>query len=584
MADVSLQTTPRVRSGRRNLRLWLPLAWITTLGLAALFAPLIAPHDPLYQDLFLERLPPFFMSGTEPGYWLGTDSLGRDVLSRVIYGTRIALCVSLIAATATCLVGSTLGLLAGYFGGWWDRVISRLIEIWMAFPPVLFAVLLVAVMGTGLTSVIVAIALIDWTRFARVIRAETMVQAQMDYVDSAQIGGARRLTTLVSEILPNVLPSIVALLMLEMGIAVIVEGAGSPAEINLREGDIANMGFAEAVDCDVILIADIDRGGVFAHLVGTLALLSASEQARVKGFVINRFRGDISLLEPGLDWLEQHTGKPVIGVLPYLHGLQLDAEDAIDAWQPPITASAIRVVVPVLPRISNHTDFDSLRLNPAVELIYVGIDEPVPNADVIILPGSKSVRNDLQHLLDRGWLKAINKHLRYGGKLLGICGGFQMLGDIVHDPEGIEGAPGSSKAMSLLNMQTTLKPAKQLEQVSGCLLYGSQAAVEGYEIHCGISEGAALSKPFLVFDDARVDGAISADEQIIGTYVHGLFDKAEACSALLNWMGIEDAQTVDIDHIRHRELERLADTIEKHLELSLLGPDFAQPARPASHG
>jgi len=365
---------------------------------------------------------------------------------------------------------------------------------------------------------------------------------------------------------------------------IIAEGAGSPAEINLREGDIANMGFAEAVDCDVILIADIDRGGVFAHLVGTLALLSASEQARVKGFVINRFRGDISLLEPGLDWLEQHTGKPVIGVLPYLHGLQLDAEDAIDAWQPPATASAIRVVVPVLPRISNHTDFDSLRLNPAVELIYVGIDEPVPNADVIILPGSKSVRNDLQHLLDRGWLKAIKKHLRYGGKLLGICGGFQMLGDIIHDPKGIEGAPGSSKAMSLLNMQTTLKPAKQLERVSGCLLYGSQAAVEGYEVHCGISEGAALSKPFLAFDDARVDGAISADEQIIGTYVHGLFDKAEACSALLDWMGIEDAQTVDIDHIRHRELERLADTIEKHLELSLLGPDFALPAGPASHG
>ncbi|MCD9146968.1 ABC transporter permease [Pseudophaeobacter flagellatus] len=241
MADVSLQTTPRARSGRRNLRLWLPLAWISTLVLAAVLAPLIAPHDPLYQDLFLERLPPFFMAGTEPGYWLGTDSLGRDVLSRVIYGTRIALCVSLIAATATCLVGSTLGLLAGFFGGWWDRVISRLIEIWMAFPPVLFAVLLVAVMGTGLTSVIVAIALIDWTRFARVIRAETMVQAQMDYVDSAQIGGARRLTTLVSEILPNVLPSIVALLMLEMGIAVIVEAILSFVNLSLSS-DVATWG------------------------------------------------------------------------------------------------------------------------------------------------------------------------------------------------------------------------------------------------------------------------------------------------------------------------------------------------------
>ena len=236
MAEVS--TAPRARhSAGLNLRLWLPLFWVSLLEVVAVFAPLIAPHDPLAQDLLLERLPPFFMAGTEPGYWLGTDSLGRDVLSRMIYGARIALFVSVVAATATCVFGSVLGMLAGYYGGWAERVISRLVDIWMAFPPVLFAVLLVAVMGTGLTSVIAAIALIDWTRFARVVRAETLVQTRMDYVDSARIGGARRASTLWTEILPNVLPTIIALLMLEMGIAIIVEAILSFVNLSISTDD-----------------------------------------------------------------------------------------------------------------------------------------------------------------------------------------------------------------------------------------------------------------------------------------------------------------------------------------------------------
>ena len=236
MAEVS--TAPRARhSAGLNLRLWLPLFWVSLLVVVAVFAPLIAPHDPLAQDLLLERLPPFFMAGTEPGYWLGTDSLGRDVLSRMIYGARIALFVSVVAATATCVFGSVLGMLAGYYGGWAERVISRLVDIWMAFPPVLFAVLLVAVMGTGLTSVIAAIALIDWTRFARVVRAETLVQTRMDYVDSARIGGARRASTLWTEILPNVLPTIIALLMLEMGIAIIVEAILSFVNLSISTDD-----------------------------------------------------------------------------------------------------------------------------------------------------------------------------------------------------------------------------------------------------------------------------------------------------------------------------------------------------------
>lgn len=208
---------------RAGARLWLSGLWLAIVALAAVFAPLIAPHDPLMQDLLYGRLPPFWMAGAEPGYLLGTDSLGRDVLSRLIHGARIALIVALVAGIGTCLIGSTLGLIAGYYRGWADRIISRLVDIWMAFPPILFAILLIAVIGTGLTSVIVAIVVIDWTRFCRVVRAETLNQSQMDYVHSARIAGFTRMKTMLSEILPNVLPTIVALLSLEMGIAVIVE-------------------------------------------------------------------------------------------------------------------------------------------------------------------------------------------------------------------------------------------------------------------------------------------------------------------------------------------------------------------------
>lgn len=208
---------------RAGARLWLSAGWLTLLALAAIFAPLIAPQDPLMQDLFTSRLPPFWQAGAEPGYWLGSDSLGRDVLSRIIHGARVALGVAIVAAVCAGLVGSILGLLAGYYRGWVDLVISRIIDIWMAFPPVLFAILLIAVLGTGLTSIIIAIVVIDWTRFARVVRVEAMTQTTMDYVDAATVAGAGRLRVLLTEILPNVLPTIVVLLTLEMGIAVIVE-------------------------------------------------------------------------------------------------------------------------------------------------------------------------------------------------------------------------------------------------------------------------------------------------------------------------------------------------------------------------
>ncbi len=213
----------RAHTRKPGLRLWLSGGWISLLVLAALLAPWISPHDPLAQDLFAGRMPPFWETGADPNYWLGTDSLGRDVLSRILHGARLALSVALIAGVLTCLIGATLGLIAGYYGGWADLVISRLVDIWMAFPPVLFAILLIAVLGTGMTSIIIAIVVIDWTRFARVIRAEAMSQGKMDYVASAQVVGRTRFGTALTEILPNVLPTIVALLTLEMGIAIIVE-------------------------------------------------------------------------------------------------------------------------------------------------------------------------------------------------------------------------------------------------------------------------------------------------------------------------------------------------------------------------
>ncbi len=222
---------------RAGARLWLSAGWLTLLVLVAILAPLIAPQDPLMQDLMLGRLPPFWEAGAEPGFWLGTDSLGRDVLSRIIYGARIALAVALIAGTVTCLVGATLGLLAGFLRGWVDLVISRLIDIWMAFPPVLFSILLVAVLGPGLHSIILAIVLIDWTRFARVVRAEAMGQGAMDYVASARVAGRGRIGTMLREILPNVLPTIVVLLTLEMGIAVIVEAILSFVNLSISTDD-----------------------------------------------------------------------------------------------------------------------------------------------------------------------------------------------------------------------------------------------------------------------------------------------------------------------------------------------------------
>ena len=355
---------------------------------------------------------------------------------------------------------------------------------------------------------------------------------------------------------------------------VLVEGAGSPAEINLRANDIANMGFAEAVDCPVALIADIERGGVFAQLVGTLELLSDSERARVTGFVINRFRGDLALLDSGLRWLEGRTGKSVFGVLPYLKELHLDAEDGIS--REPIeragTAELLRVVVPVPPRISNHTDFDPLRHHPQIDFRYAADAQDVGGADLLILPGSKAVRADLAALREHGWGAYLERHLRYGGRVIGICGGLQMLGEAIDDPLGLEGPAGSSAGLGWLRLRTELAPQKQLRNVRGRLAFGGEP-VRGYEIHMGCSAGTALERPLLVLEEGRRDGAISDDGQVLGTYVHGLFEEPAACAALLRWAGLATPAAFDPGQRREQSLERLADECERSLALEqLLAP------------
>ncbi|CAM2188979.1 Cobyric acid synthase [Paraburkholderia sacchari] len=356
---------------------------------------------------------------------------------------------------------------------------------------------------------------------------------------------------------------------------VLVEGAGSPAEVNLRQGDIANMGFATAVGCPVVLVADIDRGGVFAQILGTLACLPENERALVKGIVINKFRGDVALLKPGIDWVEAQMNKPVFGVVPFVPGLWLDAEDMLpkQSHKDVGAGEVLRVVVPALPRISNHTDFDPLRAHPQVDFRFVRAGEPLPAADLVILPGSKSVQRDLAWLREHGWDTHLRRHLRYGGKLIGVCGGLQMLGRELHDPLGIESPVTRTAGLGLLDYVTTLEPHKQLVNTAGTLLVDGSAPVRGYEIHMGVTEGPALSRPGLRLSNGgatRDDGALSEDGQILATYLHGLFDSPDACTALLRWAGLGHVERVDHDARRLASIDRLADAVAASVDLDAL--------------
>lgn len=375
---------------------------------------------------------------------------------------------------------------------------------------------------------------------------------------------------------------------------IVVEGAGSPAEINLREGDIANMGFAEAVDCPVIIIADIDKGGVFAQLVGTLMLLSESEQNRVIGFVINRFRGDIKLLESGLTWLEQRTNKPVLGVLPYLHGLDISSEDALVTSQnekhkldqAETTQEIVRIVVLVYPHMSNHTDFDALRHHPTIDCQFLFAKDlskneqkatkasrtSIPACDLVILPGSKNVRSDLLFLREQGWHDDIDRHLRYGGKLMGICGGYQMLGKVIDDPFGVEGQSGSTIGLGYFDLHTELKQQKTLLNVSGqLLLCQEQVTISGYEIHAGktrpLHDDAKTLSPLLTINNEG-HGVISDDGQIVACYLHGLFDTPEALKLFIKWLGVKSELAPSIDDLEQLAINRICQASAEHLDIT----------------
>ncbi|MBX2809744.1 MAG: cobyric acid synthase [Cellvibrionaceae bacterium] len=371
---------------------------------------------------------------------------------------------------------------------------------------------------------------------------------------------------------------------------VLVEGAGSPAEINLRAHDIANMGFAEAVDCPVIIVADIDRGGVFAHLYGTYALLSASEQQRVQGFVINRFRGDVSLLESGLQWLQARTGVPTLAVIPYLPKLHIEAEDSLAASPSAAradTAAVCNIVVIHYPRTSNPTDFDALRQHPHINCQLQREAAHFRGADLLVLPGSKSVRDDLSWLESSGWAAHIKRHMRLGGKLMGICGGYQMLGKTLADPEGVESPAGISAGLGLLDIHTRLTGEKTLRTVSGHFVapapYSGEyqdIPVSGYEIHTGVTTGPGVATPLLSLSETNsaaqtqsqsfMDGAISADDSVIGTYVHGFFDSPQVVDYCLQWLGLTPPAPFDYQAHREAEIERLADAVEKVLPLERL--------------
>lgn len=256
-------------------------------------------------------------------------------------------------------------------------------------------------------------------------------------------------------------------------------------------------------------------------------------------------------------------------MLPYLTEWHLEAEDAIaTTQQTPSGAQVLKVVVPAYPRISNHTDFDALRLHPQIDLQMIRSGQPLPDCDLIILPGSKNVRADLTALRAQGWSEAIERHLRYGGKLLGICGGMQMLGNSIADPHGLEGTAGTTTGLGWLAIETVLEPEKQLKRVAGTLCFDN-AAVSGYEIHAGVTSGTGLSKPLVNLGE-RSDGAISADNQIAGTYLHGLFDETAARDALLRWAGLNSLTTFDYNARREVDINRLADSVEKNLDFKII--------------
>lgn len=363
---------------------------------------------------------------------------------------------------------------------------------------------------------------------------------------------------------------------------VVVEGAGSPAETNLRAHDIANMGFAAAVGLPVLLIGDIDRGHVIAALVGAHAVLSPEDRARIRGFIINKFRGDETLFSDGTHTIVHHTGWPALGIVPWLPAAgRLPSEDAVRLERPEAddgARSRIKIAVPCLSRIANFDDFDPLRMEPGVELSFVPPGKPLPaDAALIILPGTKATIADCAFLRAQGWDVDLLAHVRRGGRVLGICGGYQMLGRFIHDPQGIEGRAGSIEGLGLLDVETTMTADKTLRAVAGSLV-DSGAKFSGYEIHIGVTAGSGAAAPLLRLTDGRNDGARSADGLVSGCYVHGLFGEVETRRA---WLAMLGAKSMGKNYTQNVDaaLDEIAVTLERCLNV----PDIesmAQIARP----
>jgi adenosylcobyric acid synthase len=370
-----------------------------------------------------------------------------------------------------------------------------------------------------------------------------------------------------AELMPAVLESF-AHLAREADI-VLVEGAGSPAEINLRSGDIANMGFAAAANVPVVLLGDIDRGGVIASLAGTHLVLEGDDRARIRGFIVNKFRGDVKLFDQGLKAVTRLTGWPSLGVVPWLpQAAWLPAEDAMDLDRESESSSSSRVIaVLTLARIANFDDLDPLSMEPGVRLVFVRRGEPIPaDADVVILPGSKSTIGDLAYLRAQGWDIDVKAHVRRGGHVLGLCGGYQMLGNSIADPDGVDGSPGTVDGLGLLDITTTMGGDKSTTLVRG-IHCASGAVIEGYEIHLGRSDGADCARPVITLD-GRADGASSRDGRIQGTYVHGLFAGDAFRKAWLANLGI--TSTLAYETRIETALDALADHLEAHLDIDQL--------------
>lgn len=348
---------------------------------------------------------------------------------------------------------------------------------------------------------------------------------------------------------------------------VLIEGAGSPAEINLRQGDIANMGFAEAADVPVVLVGDIDRGGVIAQLVGTHAVLDAKDDARIVAFLVNKFRGDISLFDDGLTEIARRTGWASLGVLPWFaDAWKLPAEDVMDVVS--TSGGDFKIAVPRLSRIANFDDLDPLAAEPNVTIEIISAGRPLPgDADLVLIPGSKSTIADLADFRDQGWDIDLQAHVRRGGHVLGICGGYQMLGQSIHDPDGIEGRKGSFDGLGLLDVTTTMKPEKRL-RLSRAKYLPTGATVTGYEIHLGTTEGPDCKNAWLSLQGTK-HGAATANGRIQGCYLHGLFAADAFRSDYLSHLGGRSS-VISYDADLEVTLDRLAAHLEDHLDLDQL--------------